>query len=137
LIHLHLILSDLIIEYIFVLFQCVGHISGAYINPAITIAALILGKKSLIMAGFYIIAQCLGALLGFGLLKVNEYTYIHLFTDYKNHNYVSAKIFEQSYFGGNKLLIMFVFIYITRYQKLRYLKAANIIFLSIQTSACS
>ncbi|XP_018058448.1 PREDICTED: aquaporin AQPAe.a-like [Atta colombica] len=50
--------------------QCVGHISGAYINPAITIAALILGKKSLIMAGFYIIAQCLGALLGFGLLKM-------------------------------------------------------------------
>ncbi|KYN17063.1 PREDICTED: aquaporin AQPAe.a-like [Trachymyrmex cornetzi] len=50
--------------------QCVGHISGAHLNPAITIAALILGKKSLIMAGFYTIAQCLGALLGYGLLKM-------------------------------------------------------------------
>ncbi|XP_077276169.1 aquaporin AQPAe.a-like isoform X2 [Temnothorax americanus] len=50
--------------------QCVGHISGAHLNPAITIAAVILGNKTLIMAGFYIIAQCLGALLGFGLLKL-------------------------------------------------------------------
>ncbi|KAG5312608.1 PREDICTED: aquaporin AQPAe.a-like isoform X1 [Acromyrmex echinatior] len=50
--------------------QCVGHISGAHLNPSITIAALILGKKSLIMAGFYIIAQCLGALLGYGFLKM-------------------------------------------------------------------
>ncbi|XP_071638692.1 aquaporin AQPAe.a-like isoform X1 [Temnothorax longispinosus] len=50
--------------------QCVGHISGAHLNPAITIAAVILGNKTLIMAGFYIIAQCLGALIGFGLLKL-------------------------------------------------------------------
>lgn len=50
--------------------QCVGHISGAHLNPAITIASVIVGKKCLIMAGFYVIAQCLGALLGFGLLKM-------------------------------------------------------------------
>ncbi|KYN37568.1 Aquaporin AQPAe.a [Trachymyrmex septentrionalis] len=55
--------------------QCVGHISGAHLNPAITIAALILGKKSLIMAGFYIIAQCLGALLGYGMLKITKITF--------------------------------------------------------------
>ncbi|XP_012226157.1 aquaporin [Linepithema humile] len=49
--------------------QCVGHISGAHLNPAITVAAMILGKKSLLMSGFYVVAQCLGALLGYGLLK--------------------------------------------------------------------
>lgn len=59
-------------------FQSVGHISGAHINPAITVATVILGKKSLLMAGFYIIAQCLGSLIGYGLLKVNEYAYIRL-----------------------------------------------------------
>lgn len=49
--------------------QCIGHISGAHINPSVTVAALILGKKSLPMAALYIIAQCLGALMGYGLLK--------------------------------------------------------------------
>lgn len=58
-------------------FQCVGHISGAHINPAITVATVILGNKSLPMAGFYIIAQCLGSVIGYGLLKVNKYAYIH------------------------------------------------------------
>lgn len=50
--------------------QCVGHISGAHLNPAITVAAVLLGNKSFPMAVFYIIAQCLGSLLGFGLLKM-------------------------------------------------------------------
>lgn len=50
--------------------QCVGHISGAHVNPAITVATVILGNKSLPMAGFYIIAQCLGSVIGYGLLKI-------------------------------------------------------------------
>ncbi|XP_072761443.1 aquaporin AQPAe.a-like isoform X1 [Anoplolepis gracilipes] len=49
--------------------QCIGHISGADINPAITVATVILGRKSLLIAGLYIIAQCLGSLIGYGLLK--------------------------------------------------------------------
>ncbi|RLU15543.1 hypothetical protein DMN91_012537 [Ooceraea biroi] len=49
--------------------QCVGHISGAHINPSITVAAVILGNKSLPLAGLYIIAQCLGSLTGYGVLK--------------------------------------------------------------------
>lgn len=49
--------------------QCTGHISGAHINPCITIAAMILGKKSLPMTLFYIFSQCVGALIGFALLK--------------------------------------------------------------------
>lgn len=50
--------------------QCVGHVTGAHINPAITLAAVILGKKSLPMAGLYIVSQCVGSLIGYGLLKV-------------------------------------------------------------------
>lgn len=50
--------------------QCFGHISGAHVNPAITAATVILGNTSLLMAGFYIIAQCLGSLIGYGLLKM-------------------------------------------------------------------
>lgn len=45
-----------------------GHISGAHINPSVTIAAVILGKTSIPTAGIYIVAQCLGGILGYGLL---------------------------------------------------------------------
>lgn len=55
---------------VMVAIQCVGHVSGAYINPSITVAALILGKKSLPMCLLYIGAQCLGGLIGYGLLRV-------------------------------------------------------------------
>ncbi|CAL7942444.1 unnamed protein product [Xylocopa violacea] len=50
--------------------QSVGHVSGAHINPAITVASVILGKKSLPMCVLYIGAQCLGALMGYSLLTV-------------------------------------------------------------------
>ncbi|XP_012543720.1 aquaporin [Monomorium pharaonis] len=55
---------------IMIAIQCVGHISGAHLNPAVTISAVIFGNKSLTMAGLYIITQCLGSLLGYGLLKM-------------------------------------------------------------------
>lgn len=58
--------------------QSVGHISGAHINPSITVATLILGHKSLPMAGLYIFAQCLGAIFGYGMIKVITPTgYLH------------------------------------------------------------
>ncbi|KAK1118200.1 hypothetical protein K0M31_015247 [Melipona bicolor] len=50
--------------------QSVGHVSGGHLNPCITIAALILGKKSLPMTLLYTGAQCLGAMLGYGLIRV-------------------------------------------------------------------
>ncbi|XP_033221735.1 aquaporin AQPcic-like isoform X2 [Belonocnema kinseyi] len=49
--------------------QGIGHISGAHINPAITVGAIVLGKKSLPIAIIYIIAQLIGGILGYGLLK--------------------------------------------------------------------
>lgn len=50
--------------------QSIGHISDAHINPAITVGAVVLGKKSLQAASVYVVAQCLGAVMGYGLLKV-------------------------------------------------------------------
>ncbi|KAG8452718.1 hypothetical protein GDO86_004492 [Hymenochirus boettgeri] len=50
------------------LVQSVGHVSGAHINPAVTIAFLIGSQISIMRAFFYIIAQLLGGLAGAGIL---------------------------------------------------------------------
>lgn len=50
--------------------QSIGHISGCHINPAVT-AGLLVGRKiGLIKAILYIVSQCIGAIIGTGLLKV-------------------------------------------------------------------
>jgi aquaporin rerated protein, invertebrate len=46
----------------------IGHISGAYINPSITLTAVIWGAISIPMAGVYFLAQLIGACLGYGIL---------------------------------------------------------------------
>jgi aquaporin Z len=46
----------------------IGNISGCHINPAITIAMLVAGKIKGKDAVFYVIAQCLGAIMGAGIL---------------------------------------------------------------------
>ena len=49
--------------------QSIGHISGCHINPAVTFG-LVFGRKiELLSALLYIVFQCIGALLGAGLLK--------------------------------------------------------------------
>ena len=45
------------------LFYAIGGISGCHINPAVTVAMLITGKIGGRDAGFYIIAQCIGAII--------------------------------------------------------------------------
>jgi len=48
--------------------QSIGHISGCHINPAVT-AGLLIGRKiGLIKAILYIVSQCIGAIIGTGLL---------------------------------------------------------------------
>lgn len=47
---------------------CVGNISGCHINPAVSLAVFINGGISLKDFLGYIVAQCLGALAGAGLL---------------------------------------------------------------------
>ncbi|KAL2097296.1 hypothetical protein ACEWY4_006503 [Coilia grayii] len=48
--------------------QCFGHISGGHINPAVTAAMVVTRKLSLAKAMFYVVAQCLGAMAGAGIL---------------------------------------------------------------------
>ncbi|KAM9323378.1 aquaporin-4 [Pholidichthys leucotaenia] len=50
--------------------QCFGHISGGHINPAVTAAMVVTRKLSLAKATFYIVAQCLGAVTGAGILYI-------------------------------------------------------------------
>lgn len=55
---------------VMIVIQCFGHISHAHVNPAITVGSVVLGKKTIPQALVYIIAQVIGATLGYGMLKV-------------------------------------------------------------------
>ncbi|NXX80751.1 AQP2 protein, partial [Urocolius indicus] len=50
------------------LVQALGHVSGAHINPAVTVACLIGSQVSLVRAVFYVVAQLLGAVVGAAIL---------------------------------------------------------------------
>uniref|UniRef100_UPI0035900CED aquaporin-4-like isoform X1 n=2 Tax=Myxine glutinosa TaxID=7769 RepID=UPI0035900CED len=49
--------------------QAVGHVSGAHVNPAVTISMLCVHRINLFKAIGYVAAQCFGAMLGGGLLR--------------------------------------------------------------------
>ncbi|XP_075448007.1 aquaporin-2-like isoform X1 [Ascaphus truei] len=51
------------------LVQAVGHISGAHINPAVTVAFLVGSQISFLRAVFYVGAQLLGAVSGAAILQ--------------------------------------------------------------------
>lgn len=44
--------------------QCVGHVSGAHLNPAVTLGLLATCQISFFRAFFYMVAQMLGAVAG-------------------------------------------------------------------------
>lgn len=50
--------------------QIFGCVSGAHLNPSVTVAALIFKKVDFTTACIYVAAQLLGAFMGFGLLKL-------------------------------------------------------------------
>ncbi|CAA7398844.1 unnamed protein product [Spirodela intermedia] len=54
---------------IFVLVYCTAGISGGHINPAVTFGLFLARKVSLVRAIAYMVAQCLGAISGVGLVK--------------------------------------------------------------------
>lgn len=49
--------------------QSVGHISGAHLNPAVTLGLLLSCQISILKAIMYIIAQCLGAVVATAILS--------------------------------------------------------------------
>ncbi|CAH1113822.1 unnamed protein product [Psylliodes chrysocephalus] len=55
---------------VMVAIQVFGHISGAHINPVVTVAAATLGNIPLLQVPIYFVGQFLGALLGYGLLWI-------------------------------------------------------------------
>ncbi|KAK9193001.1 hypothetical protein WN944_003697 [Citrus x changshan-huyou] len=60
---------------IFVLVYCTAGISGGHINPAVTFGLLLARKVSLVRAVMYMVAQCLGAICGCGLVKAFQKSY--------------------------------------------------------------
>ena len=48
-----------------------GHVSGAHLNPAVTLGAVMFGLKSVPTGLFYVLAQFIGATIGYALLMVN------------------------------------------------------------------
>jgi glycerol uptake facilitator protein len=53
---------------VFVAVWCVGEISGAHLNPAVTIGLALAGKFNSVLAAGYIAAQMFGAILGAALI---------------------------------------------------------------------
>ena len=51
--------------------QSIGHVSGCHINPAITCGLIVGAKVGVVKGLLYIVAQCIGGLVGAGLLKVS------------------------------------------------------------------
>lgn len=64
-------LSGIIFGFVVLLIiQLFGHISGAHLNPAVTFSSAIQGQLRPVLIPIYIVAQFIGALLGFAMLKV-------------------------------------------------------------------
>ncbi|KAI3412819.1 V-type proton ATPase subunit G [Psidium guajava] len=60
---------------IFVLVYCTAGISGGHINPAVTFGLFLARKVSLGRAILYMVAQCVGAVCGCGLVKAFQRAY--------------------------------------------------------------
>ncbi|OWM87591.1 hypothetical protein CDL15_Pgr022703 [Punica granatum] len=64
---------------IFILVYCTAGISGGHINPAVTFGLFLARKVSLIRAIMYMVAQCLGAICGVGLVKAFQNSNYNLY----------------------------------------------------------
>jgi len=53
---------------VLVMVYAIGSISGCHINPAISISMLVAGKLSVKDTVFYVVFQCVGAIIGAGIL---------------------------------------------------------------------
>jgi len=48
--------------------QSIGHVSGCNVNPAVTVGLVVGGRLGVVKGFLYIVAQCIGALIGAALL---------------------------------------------------------------------
>ncbi|XP_021897766.1 probable aquaporin PIP2-5 [Carica papaya] len=64
---------------IFILVYCTAGISGGHINPAVTFGLFLARKVSLVRAVMYMVAQCLGAICGVGLVKAFQKSFYNRF----------------------------------------------------------
>uniref|UniRef100_V5HZ08 Putative aquaporin-1 n=2 Tax=Ixodes ricinus TaxID=34613 RepID=V5HZ08_IXORI len=49
--------------------QAVGHVSGAHLNPAVTMGMLFVGKVSILRSFFYVCSQLIGGITGAAILR--------------------------------------------------------------------
>nr|AFP49899.1 aquaporin 5 [Glossina morsitans morsitans] len=92
--------------------QCFGCISGAHINPMITVAACVYDLVSIPLGLVYVCAQILGAMFGYGLLKVFLPAYI-MDVAYNDHGFcvtVPAKDITVAQAFGIEFIITSVFV---------------------------
>ncbi|KAK9999064.1 hypothetical protein SO802_018667 [Lithocarpus litseifolius] len=93
---------------IFVLVYCTAGISGGHINPAVTFGLFLARKVSLIRAVLYMVAQCLGAICGVGLVKAFQKS---LYTKYGGGANELALGYNKGTGLGAEIIGTFVLVY--------------------------
>ncbi|XP_060525966.1 aquaporin AQPAe.a [Cylas formicarius] len=49
--------------------QCIGHVSGCHVNPAVSVSLFCTGDIKLVRCLLFVVVQCIGAMAGSSLLK--------------------------------------------------------------------
>ncbi|GAA0139531.1 hypothetical protein Leryth_009888 [Lithospermum erythrorhizon] len=93
----------------FLLVYCTSGISGGHINPAVTFGSFVARKVSLPRAVLYMVAQCLGAICGTGLVKVLQKSY---FDNYGGGVNTLNSLYNKSTGLGVEIIGTFVLLYI-------------------------